>query len=161
MKEALIYSLKIWLTSIVVTPIAFVLLVALMGILPNYQIPELIGFIVITYVMPSALLVSVWVSICIFCALLIPYNSKLSKPVARLGSGYPLKICLSILSLFMSFACLEMLNLFHVSIIYDYNSFLAASYSIFLATSYSITTITLIWFYKLKPINNELSTQIS
>jgi hypothetical protein len=137
MKQAFIYSLKVWLTGIIGTPVFFVLALYVLALLPYYHVPELIGFIVIVLVMPITLYLSVCVGVFLFLGLSLrnrfPNNNHNIKLILSgllvivCGIGIAI-LCLSSESKFDEYSCLS-------------------------AAAFSITSLAAIWFYKLQPFD--------
>jgi len=136
MKKALIYSLKVSLTSVIGTPVAFLLGIYLLAILPEYHVPELIAFVVAVVVLPCTLYISLIEGVCVFLMawLLDHFGFK----------RYIIKLCLSVLSVFISYIAMAVLQgTSYIPMEDDY------SYPLMLA--FSIASFASIWLYNLKP----------
>jgi len=128
MKNTLLYLLKSWITCSILTPITFVLLLA---VLPSYQIPELIGFELITFILPCAFILSLWVTLNLFWLMAV-----LKSFVAN---SVRLKLSLSAIAILLCFLGLKFIYAFHIlnAVEEDY----------LLAVAISISIIACIWFY--------------
>ena len=122
------YVLKVWLSGLILTPLTFLLLLAL---LPGYHIPELIGFIVITYVAPYLFIVSIWVALSQLSIITLLCYYDLSKRSLKLSLGV-----VSAAFIFLGFSLLQ-----HIPAMMMYN------HDYVLPVAYSITTILFIFIY--------------
>ena len=112
-------------------------LVTLYALLTDYHVDEFIGFIVIVYVVPNTLLLSLLLCLSLFLGIwLLSRYTNYNKLI--------IKLCMSILSAIISYAFFGIQRLLDASMVSDY--------SYFLAIAYSIAAIVGIWFYKLKPV---------
>jgi hypothetical protein len=75
------YTIKIWLTSILITPLAFILLLA---VLPSYHIPDMVGLIFIIYLIPFTFILSVVNAIIIGSVLVLISEQHIKRNKCKL-----------------------------------------------------------------------------
>jgi hypothetical protein len=136
------YILKVWLTSGILCPIVMMVLLAA---LPNYRMPELIGFICIIYIFPCTLLLSV-INLIVNMVILM----GIAKGHANEKS---IKLILSVVSLLTT--CITILVIYNIHVF----SYLDIGFDYILPVSYIIALISALFFYKL--IVNPHSTIIA
>ncbi|MBS1519490.1 MAG: hypothetical protein JST50_00725 [Bacteroidetes bacterium] len=121
------YTVKVWLSGLLFTPVIYIVLLILFA---GFHFPAYSDWLITTFAIPYAFLMSVWVALGLFTTLL-----SVSSPVF-------IKRYLSIAVFAMSFAALIMINI--ISALQSYGG------GYLLALAYAISTTLFVWLY---PIN--------
>lgn len=121
------YTIKVWLSGLLFTPVIYILLLTLFA---GFRFPASSDWIIKTFAVPYAFLMSVWVALGLFATLLLTSNPAFIKRY------------LSITAFISSFAALIMINI--VSALQSYGG------GHLLALAYAISTTLFVWVY---PIN--------
>ena len=121
------YTVKVWLSGLLFTPVIYILLLSLFA---DFHLPASSDWIVTTFAVPYAFLMSVWVVLGLFATLLLASNPAF------------IKRNLSVTAFIMTFAALIMINT--ISALQNYGG------GHLLALAYAISTISFVWLY---PIN--------
>jgi hypothetical protein len=118
------YTFRVWLSGILLTPVIYSLPLILFS---GFQLPQSLGSIILTFVIPYTFLISVWVALGIFGTIVLTGNYK------------SLKLYLSFVGFVMPFAGLAMVH--HISALMSYSD------SYLLALAYAIGTLIFVWLY--------------
>lgn len=134
MKHTITYSLKVWLISVVVSPVLYVIIEAIQKPRIYQNIEGSLGFIL--YSIPYGLVLSLvswlllWLSL---CSLLM------------------LKMSIKVTKLWLSLIC-TVLTLFPFWLIFGHDDANSLNGIGALAASYYLVILGGVWFYKLKPL---------
>jgi hypothetical protein len=121
------YTFRVWLSGILLTPVIYSLILLFLS---GFQVPSSVGLIIISYVIPYTLLISVWIALGIL------------GTIALIGNSRSIKLYLSVTTIVMTFAGLAMIH--HISALMSYNG------NYLLALAYAISSVIFIWIYGLK-----------
>lgn len=134
------YTLKVWLSGLLLTPVIYSLLLVFLS---NYQIPHTLGSIIVIYVIPYTLVVSVWMGLGLFSAITLIRSFNLQKS--------RIKLSLAIASIAMIFGGFAMLH--HIKETLSYNE------NYILATAYAISTLMFVFLYDFRIKDNQTGTE--
>lgn len=124
------YLIKVFLTSLLLMPIATI--VAL-SIFPGYHIPDMIGLIMFTYILPQTLLL---------CLVNTFSNGILIGTLRSKFTIRSIRLLISSSTLIVTFC--------RFWILYRTTSTVTFNDTYFLAFTFSLSMITCLWFYKLE-----------
>lgn len=119
------YTFRVWLCGILLTPVIYSLLLILFS---GFHISASLGSVILTFVIPYTLLISVWVVLAI-CGTIV------------LTGNYKSKLYLSIVGFIVPFLGLAMIH--YISALMSYSG------SYLLALAYGISTLPFVWVFKL------------
>jgi len=119
------YTLKIWLSGLLYTPVIYILLLILLS---DVHFFPALGSIISSFVIPYTFLISIWVALGIFAMILL------------IGDHKSIKFYLSAMGIIMSFAALIIIH--HISALMSYNG------SYLLAIAYATSSLIFIWLYQ-------------
>jgi len=120
------YTFRVWLCGILLAPVIYSLLLILFS---GFHISASLGSVILTFVIPYTLLISVWVALAIFGTIVLTGNHK------------SIKQYLSVTGFAIPFAGLAMVHC--ISALMSYGG------SYLLALAYGISTVLVVWIFKL------------
>jgi len=130
------YTFRVWFCGILLVPVIYSLLLIIFS---GFQVSPSIGSVIITFVIPYTLLISVWVALGIFGTIVLTGN-------------YKSKLYLSIVGFIAPFLGLAMIHYI--------NALMSYSGSYLLALAYGISTLLFVWTFKL-PESRSTAVNIS
>lgn len=125
------YIFRVWFSALLLTPIIYILLLSLLS---GLRFPSAASSVIITFVIPYALLISGWTVLALLTVINLMENRR------------QLKVYLSITGFLMPFAALTMVH--HISALLSYNG------NYLLALAYAFSTAIFVLAYKFNVSDN-------
>jgi hypothetical protein len=134
------FIFKTWLTSGILTPIVFILFLALV---PSYHIPDMIGFVFIIYVFPANIILSM-INIC-FIAIIISLIKNRYEDMKNIKS---ILAVTAVIVTFITILAMRVMKVLDPELNKDFA----------LPISYSISILTGLYLFKLHSTSNRVFT---